>query len=118
MRFYDFRRILDDICLGFLFNVLSCSRRFLLSLYPPSMNYESRGGSQFIEDEAGAQKTQYPGICNAGYQAVRDHECRPLQRFQPARTLRELRRASKVAGGSIAWEATACRGAIAQVGSI
>jgi hypothetical protein len=52
MRFYDFRRILDDICLGFL----SCSRRFLLSLYPPSMNCESRGGSQFIEDEPDAQK--------------------------------------------------------------
>lgn len=119
MRFYNFRRILDDICLGFLFDVLSCSRRFFLNLYPPSMNYESRGGLQFIEDEAGAaQKTQYPGIRNAGYQAVRDHESRPLQHFQPARTLRELRRASKVAGDSIACEATACRGAIVQVGSI
>ena len=51
-----------------------------LSLYPPSMNYESRGGLQLIEDGAGtAQKTQYPGIPNAGYQAVRDHESRPLQ---------------------------------------
>jgi len=80
------------------------------------MNYESRGGLQLIEDEAGAaQKTQYPGIRNAGYQAVRDHESRPLQHFQPARALRELRRASKVAGDSIACEATACRGAIVQV---
>ena len=56
------------------------------------MNYESRGGLQLIEDEAGAaQKAQYPGILNAGYQAVRDHESRPLQHFQPARALREAK---------------------------
>ncbi|MFY9834747.1 MAG: hypothetical protein WAK66_18795, partial [Methylocystis sp.] len=62
MRFYYFRRVLDDIRLGFLFNILSCPRRFLLSLYPPSKLCESRRGSQFIENGADTQDTQYP-IC-------------------------------------------------------